>query len=91
MPAAPRPTAPVTRERWFQPRKSGFRWEQEGLDHLRALMPRTEPFLARSTFIALGRVAPFGIVAVIGGGASATLAVRAGRRAFGPPPESWND
>ncbi|WP_411091206.1 hypothetical protein [Streptomyces sp. 049-1] len=54
-------------------------------------MPRTEPFLARSTFIALGRVAPFGIVAVIGGGASATLAVRAGRRAFGPPPESWND
>ncbi len=44
--------------------------------------------------IVLGRVAPFGIGAVIGGGANATLAtlaVRAGRRAFGPPPESWND
>ncbi|OLR93716.1 hypothetical protein [Actinokineospora bangkokensis] len=42
--------------------------------------------------IVLGRVAPFGIGAVIGGGANATLAalaVRAARRAFGPPPESW--
>jgi hypothetical protein len=42
--------------------------------------------------IVLGRVAPFGIGAVIGGGANAALAalaVRAGRRAFGPPPESW--
>lgn len=43
--------------------------------------------------IVLGRVAPFGIGAVIGGGANAamaTLAVRAGRRAFGPPPMSWH-
>ncbi|WP_406267010.1 hypothetical protein OHT93_10920 [Streptomyces sp. NBC_00191] len=42
--------------------------------------------------IVLGRVAPFGFGAVIGGGANAALAalaVRAGRRAFGPPPESW--
>ncbi|WP_328862150.1 hypothetical protein [Streptomyces sp. NBC_00306] len=42
--------------------------------------------------IVLGRVAPFGIGAVIGGGANAalaTLTVRAGRRAFGPPPTSW--
>lgn len=42
--------------------------------------------------IVLGRVAPFGIGAVIGGGANATvaaLAVRAARRAFGPAPESW--
>ncbi|NEA39519.1 hypothetical protein [Streptomyces sp. SID11385] len=41
--------------------------------------------------IVLGRVAPFGIGAVIGGGANAalaTLAVRAGRRAFGPPPSA---
>lgn len=37
-------------------------------------------------------MAPFGIGAVIGGGANAAMAaltVRAGRRAFGPPPESW--
>lgn len=42
--------------------------------------------------IVLGRVAPFGIGAVIGGGANAALAalsVRAGRRAFGTPPASW--
>lgn len=42
--------------------------------------------------IVLGRVAPFGIGAVIGGGANAalaTLAVRAARRAFGPPTTSW--
>jgi hypothetical protein len=42
--------------------------------------------------IVLGRVAPFGIGAVIGGGANAAIAaltVRAGRRAFGPPPTSW--
>ncbi|MEV4252751.1 hypothetical protein AB0J52_06230 [Spirillospora sp. NPDC049652] len=42
--------------------------------------------------IVLGRVAPFGIGAVIGGGANAALAaltVKAGRRAFGPPPETW--
>lgn len=43
--------------------------------------------------IVLGRVAPFGIGAAIGGGANLALAettVRAGRRAFGPPPESWS-
>ncbi|MEV7543728.1 hypothetical protein [Streptomyces sp. NPDC089915] len=42
--------------------------------------------------IVLGRVAPFGIGAVIGGGANAALgalSVKAGRRAFGPAPESW--
>jgi hypothetical protein len=42
--------------------------------------------------IVLGRVAPFGIGAVIGGGANAAIAaltVKAGRRAFGSPPTSW--
>ncbi|MGC5377502.1 hypothetical protein ACPXB1_03360 [Micromonospora sp. DT68] len=46
----------------------------------------------RQGVIVLGRAAPFGIGAVIGGGANAalaTLAVRASRRAFGPPPTSW--
>lgn len=44
--------------------------------------------------IVLGRVAPFGIGVVIGGGANAAIAsltVRAGRRAFGPPPTSWDN
>lgn len=43
--------------------------------------------------IVLGRVAPFGIGAMIGGGANAAigaLAVRAARRAFGPPPTTWD-
>lgn len=42
--------------------------------------------------IVLGRVTPFGIGVVIGGGANAALAalaVRAGRRAFGAPPAAW--
>ncbi len=46
----------------------------------------------KQRIIVLGRVAPFGIGAVIGGGANAalaSLAVRAGRRAFGTPPTSW--
>jgi hypothetical protein len=47
---------------------------------------------SKQGIIVLGRVAPFGIGAVIGGGANAALAalaVRAGRRAFGPPSASW--
>ena len=41
----------------------------------------------------LGSVVPFGIGAVIGGGGNLMLAetaIRASRRAFGPPPESWD-
>ncbi|GAB3282854.1 hypothetical protein [Kineosporia babensis] len=44
--------------------------------------------------IVLGRVAPFGIGAVIGGGANAAMAaltVKASRRAFGPAPAEWPD
>jgi hypothetical protein len=43
--------------------------------------------------IVLGRVAPFGFGAVIGGGMGAALAgtvVKAGRYAFGPAPISWD-
>lgn len=46
----------------------------------------------RQGIIVLGRVTPFGIGAVIGGGANAalaTLAVKTARRAFGPPPATW--
>ncbi|WP_191413835.1 hypothetical protein [Salinibacterium sp. ZJ450] len=42
--------------------------------------------------IVLGKVVPFGIGAVIGAGANllmAEAAIRASRRAFGPPPEFW--
>ncbi|WP_229904592.1 EcsC family protein [Lentzea cavernae] len=42
--------------------------------------------------VVLGRAVPFGIGALIGGAANATMAaftVRAARHAFGPAPESW--
>ncbi|MFJ4126219.1 BREX system serine/threonine kinase PglW [[Kitasatospora] papulosa] len=48
-PSAPKPTPPRT-ERWFQPRRSAFSWEQDGLDHLRQLMPKAEPYRAWATF-----------------------------------------
>ena len=46
----------------------------------------------RQGIVVLGKVVPFGIGAVIGGGAnllSAEAAVRASRRAFGSAPSSW--
>ncbi|MFD4671934.1 hypothetical protein ACFWNN_19525 [Lentzea sp. NPDC058450] len=46
----------------------------------------------RQGILVLGRAVPFGVGALIGGGANATmaaLAVRAARRAFGPAPEAW--
>ncbi|WP_438271501.1 BREX system serine/threonine kinase PglW [Streptomyces microflavus] len=49
-PPAPKPGPPGPREHWYQPRRSGFRWEQEGLDHVRQLMPRAEPYRAWATF-----------------------------------------
>ncbi|MGW8846444.1 hypothetical protein ACWGNE_01570 [Streptomyces xiamenensis] len=49
-------------------------------------------FGTKQGVIVLSRVTPFGIGAVIGASANAALAsvaVRASRRAFGPPPASW--
>lgn len=46
----------------------------------------------RQGILVLGKVVPFGVGAVIGGGANllfAETAVRATRRAFGPPPTVW--
>ncbi|HEX5493997.1 MAG TPA: NERD domain-containing protein, partial [Mycobacteriales bacterium] len=45
--------------RWFQERTSPFPWEQDGLDHVRRLMPDTEPYRAWAIFsftAASGRV-----------------------------------
>ncbi|MEU0216620.1 NERD domain-containing protein [Streptomyces sp. NPDC006265] len=49
-PSAPKPGPPPRRTRWFQPRRSGFAWEQEGLEHVRQLMPDAEPYRAWATF-----------------------------------------
>ncbi|MFC5851422.1 BREX system serine/threonine kinase PglW [Streptomyces chlorus] len=69
--AVPKPAAPAPRERWFQPRRSGFRWEQEGLDHVRGLMPRTEPYRAWATFqftAASGRTNECDVLIAVPGG-----------------------
>jgi hypothetical protein len=42
--------APPAQRRWFQERPSEYPWEQDGLDHIRKLMPRTEPHRAWATF-----------------------------------------
>lgn len=57
-PQPPRPNRPqgqaVNRtrlqHRWNQVGRSPYPWEQEGLDHLRHLMPDAEPFRAWATF-----------------------------------------
>ncbi|MFD5590716.1 BREX system serine/threonine kinase PglW [Streptomyces griseorubiginosus] len=49
-PTAAKPGLPARREHWFQPRRSGFPWEQEGLEHVRQLMPTAEPYRAWATF-----------------------------------------
>ncbi|MFC7825038.1 BREX system serine/threonine kinase PglW [Streptomyces sp. NPDC057375] len=49
-PTAAKPGLPARREHWFQPRRSSFRWEQEGLEHVRQLMPNAEPYRAWATF-----------------------------------------
>ncbi|MFW6695738.1 BREX system serine/threonine kinase PglW [Streptomyces sp. MAR4 CNX-425] len=48
-PAEPTGTS-ADRERWFQPRRSPYPWEQEGLEHVRQLMPPAEPYRAWATF-----------------------------------------
>ncbi|WP_441247344.1 BREX system serine/threonine kinase PglW [Kitasatospora sp. McL0602] len=45
----PKP-APPRKQRWFQERPSPFPHEQDALDHIKALMPQTEPFRAWATF-----------------------------------------
>ncbi|MFJ4771561.1 BREX system serine/threonine kinase PglW [Streptomyces uncialis] len=70
-PSAPKPGPPPRRERWFQARRSGYRWEQEGLDHVRQLMPQAEPYRAWATFqftAASGRVNECDLLIAVPGG-----------------------
>lgn len=36
--------------RWFQQRESPYPWKQDGLDHVKGLMPGVEPYRAWTTF-----------------------------------------
>ncbi|MFF3253861.1 BREX system serine/threonine kinase PglW [Actinacidiphila glaucinigra] len=54
----PKPAPPKV-QRWHQTRTSPFPWEQDALDHIKRLMPQTEPYRAWATFsftAASGRV-----------------------------------
>lgn len=46
----PRPGPVGAQQRWFQERTSEYPWEQDGLDHIKRLMPNAEPFRAWATF-----------------------------------------
>lgn len=67
----PKPGPVSTQRRWFQERKSEYAWEQEGLDHVRRLMPNAEPYRAWTTFsftAASGRVNECDLLIAVPGG-----------------------
>jgi serine/threonine protein kinase len=49
-PSVPKPGPPPAAQRWFQERPSEYPHEQDGLDHVRRLMPKAEPYRAWATF-----------------------------------------
>src|SRR5689334_6839404 len=49
-PGPPKPGPPPAQRRWFQERTSPYPWEQDGLDHVKRLMPNAEPYRAWATF-----------------------------------------
>jgi serine/threonine protein kinase len=46
----PVPKPPPPKQRWFQELSSEYPWEQEGLDYIKGLMPKAEPYRAWATF-----------------------------------------
>lgn len=46
----PVPKPPHPKRHWFQELLSEYPWEQEGLDYIKALMPKVEPYRAWATF-----------------------------------------
>jgi serine/threonine protein kinase len=70
-PAAPKPGPPPRLKRWFQERPSEYPWEQDGLDHVRRLMPHAEPYRAWATFsftAASGRINECDLLIAVPGG-----------------------
>ena len=68
---APRPGPPPPQQRWFQERPSEYPWEQDGLDHIKRLMPAAEPFRAWATFsftAASGRIHERDLLIAVPGG-----------------------
>jgi serine/threonine protein kinase len=69
-PPPPRaPSAPT--RRWFQERTSEYPWEQDGLDHIKRLMPNAEPYRAWATFsftASSGRISECDLLIAVPGG-----------------------
>lgn len=67
----PKPGPPPAQQRWFQERTSPYPWEQDGLDHVKQLMPQAEPYRAWATFsftAASGRINECDLLIAVPGG-----------------------
>lgn len=67
----PRPGPPSAGRRWFQERRSEYAWEQDGLDHIKRLLPDAEPYRAWATFsftAASGRINECDLLIAVPGG-----------------------
>lgn len=67
----PKPAPPPAQKRWFQERPSPYPWEQDGLDHIKRLMPQAEPYRAWATFsftAASGRINECDLLIAVPGG-----------------------
>ncbi|MFD0923939.1 BREX system serine/threonine kinase PglW [Saccharopolyspora rosea] len=67
----PKPKPPPVEQRWFQERPSPYAWEQDGLDHIKRLMPNAEPYRAWATFsftAASGRINECDLLIAVPGG-----------------------
>ncbi len=67
----PQPGPPPAQKRWFQERPSEYAWEQDGLDHIKSLMPKAEPYRAWATFsftAASGRINECDVFIAVPGG-----------------------
>jgi serine/threonine protein kinase len=68
---APKPSPPPSVPRWFQERPSDYPHEQDGLDHVRRLMPNAEPYRSWATFsftAASGRINECDLLIAVPGG-----------------------
>lgn len=69
--SAPKPAPPPQHKGWFQERPSAYPWEQDGLDHVRRMMPKAEPYRAWATFsftAASGRINECDLLIAVPGG-----------------------
>ncbi|MGH3819066.1 MAG: NERD domain-containing protein [Pseudonocardiaceae bacterium] len=67
----PQPGPSPALKRWFQERPSEYDWEQDGLDHIKGVMPKAEPYRAWATLsftAASGRINECDVFIAVPGG-----------------------